>query len=205
MVRTQRYDAASAAAPPFPRLALAAAALLLLTALPLLAQETEETGDRATGAAVEADVADGAETAVGDEAAGSADTAAVAPHPHDGFDFPSSEIEAAAEVGLTWLELIDAGEFEEGWAIGASTLQNSGSPQSLEATINAGRRAYRPLGARTLVGFQQMNNPPNAPPGDYVMLQYRTEVSGDRTIIETVVPRQDGDAWRVAAYFIQRE
>lgn len=204
MVRTQRYDAASAAAPPFPRLALAAA-LLLLTALPLVAQETGETGDSATAAEIEADAGDRAETAAGDEAAETPDTVDVAPHPHDGFDFPSSEIEAAAEVGLAWLELIDAGEYEEGWAIGASTLQNSGSPQSLEATINAGRRAYRPLGARTLVGFQQMNNPPNAPPGDYVMLQYRTEVSGDRTIIETVVPRQDGDAWRVAAYFIQRE
>lgn len=204
MVRTQRYDAASAAAPPFPRLALAATALLLMTALPLVAQETGET-DSATAAEIEADAGDRAETADGADTAETPDTAAVAPHPHDGFDFPSSEIEAAAEVGLTWLELIDAGEYEEGWAIGASTLQNSGSPQSLEATINAGRRAYRPLGARTLVGFQQMNNPPNAPPGDYVMLQYRTEVSGDRTIIETVVPRQDGDAWRVAAYFIQRE
>ncbi len=182
------------------RAALTVPALLLLAAVPLIAQETG--ADVGTESVEEAEAVDRGETV---DPAEDADTVEVAPHPHDGFDFPSSEIESAADVGLAWLELIDAGEFEEGWAAGASTLQNSASPQSLEAMINAGRRAYRPLGARTLVGFSQLDNPPNAPPGDYVMLQYRTEVSGDRTIIETVVPRQDGDAWRVAAYFIQRE
>ena len=167
------------------RIALTAMILLLVPGMPLAAQETEVADD-----------AEGAETS---------GTAQVAPHPHEGFDFPSNEIEAAADAGLVWLRLVDRGEFEEAWATGSATLQGSATPQRLEAMITGGRKPFRPLGARTLVGFSQLNNPPNAAPGDYVMLQYRTEVSGDRTIVETVVPRQDGDAWRVAAYFIQRE
>ena len=170
------------------RIALTAMILLLSPGMPLAAQETDA-----------ADGADGTQTS---EIAETAETAA---HPHEGFDFPSNEIEAAADAGLLWLRLVDRGEFEEAWAIGSATLQGSATPQRLEAMINGGRKPFRPLGARALVGFSQLNNPPNAAPGDYVMLQYRTEVSGDRTIIETVVPRQDGDAWRVAAYFIQRE
>ena len=35
------------------------------------------------------------------------------------------------------------------------------------------------------------------------MLQYRTEVSSDRTVTETVVPMKDGDACKVSGYFVQ--
>jgi hypothetical protein len=33
--------------------------------------------------------------------------------------------------------------------------------------------------------------PPNAPPGKYVLLQYSTKVSGGRQVVETVVPVLD--------------
>lgn len=159
---------------------LIAMTLSLFPAVPLAAQET------------------GGETEAADR------TEAV-PHPHDGFDFPSREIRAAAEAGLAWLELVDAKEFEESWVTGSSALQTSASPQVLKSMISDGREPFRPLGVRTLVSAQELSNPPNAPPGEYVMLRYRTEASGDRTITETVVPRWEGDAWRVAGYFIQRE
>lgn len=179
------------------RIALTAMTLLLLPGMPLVAQDTAEDEEVVSGTeAVSVEVLDDAETP---------DTVDRAPHPHEGFDFPSSEIESAADAGLAWLALVDAEDFAEAWATGSAVLQGSATPQHLEAVIKDGREPFRPLGARTLVGFSQLNNPPNAAPGDYVMLQYRTEASGDRTIIETVVPRQDSDAWRVAAYFIQRE
>ncbi|MFW6084489.1 MAG: DUF4019 domain-containing protein [Gemmatimonadota bacterium] len=183
------------------RSTLAATILLLLAGGPLVAQEVatevaDTTEEVDAGEEVDRSEAAGSEAADGDDGA---------PHPHAAFDFPSSELESAADAGLAWLELVDAGEYEESWAIASATLQSSATPQQLKSMINGGRKPFRPLGARTLVGFSQLDNPPNAAPGDYVMLQYRTAASGDRTIIETVVPRQDGDAWRVAAYFIQRE
>lgn len=174
--------------------------LLLVPTASLTAQETGEDA--------ESDSTDTAAAAESLDEVDSADSLSVAPHPHEGFDFPTAEMEAVADVGLAWLALVDAGEFEECWASGSAALQTSASPEELKARINAGREKFRPMGARSLVRIQELRNPPGAPPGDYVMLQYRTEASGGRTVmtvIETVVPRREGDAWRVAAYFIQRE
>ena len=172
------------------RIMLTAMTLFLVPAAPLSAQETETDVDPESAAVDESDASDEAQ---------------VAPHPHEGFDFPSDELRAAAEAGLAWIRLVDAEAYDEAWGSGSATLQGSVTPQQLKASINRGREPFRPLGARALVGISELSNPPNAPPGDYVVLQYRTQLAGGGTIIETVVARSEGDASRVAGYFIQRE
>jgi len=199
----QPYDSASAPARTLGVGAVPAVVILLLMpAAPLIGQET---GTQAAGADAASPDAASPEADSAQVASTGADSTWAAPNPHEGFDFPSAEVMAAAEAGLAWLELVDAGEFNECWTSGSAVLQSSGSPQRLKAAINDGRQAYRPLGPRSLVGTQELYDPPNAPPGRYVMLQYRTEASGDRSIMETVVPRWEGGAWRVAGYFIRRD
>ena len=36
-------------------------------------------------------------------------------------------------------------------------------------------------------------------------MQFRTQVSGARTVIETVVPMKEGGAWKVSGYFVKAE
>jgi len=39
-----------------------------------------------------------------------------------------------------------------------------------------------------------------------VLLQYKTDVSGGRQVVETVIPTFDGKrGWRVAGYFVRLE
>lgn len=118
-------------------------------------------------------------------------------------DEASAEVEAAAAAATEWLALVDAGEYEESWRQAASAFQDAVTPAVWETSLTDARSQFEPFGERTLTSSQQVTDPPGAPAGEYVMLQYRTEVSGDRTVTETVVPMKEGDAWKVSGYFVQ--
>ena len=118
-------------------------------------------------------------------------------------DGASAEVEAAAAAATEWLALLDAGEYEESWREAASAFQDAVTPAVWETSLNDARSPFEPFGERTLTSSQQLTDPPGAPAGDYVLLQYSTEVSGDRTVTETVVPMKEGDAWKVSGYNVQ--
>jgi hypothetical protein len=45
---------------------------------------------------------------------------------------------------------------------------------------------------------------PNAPKGEYVVIQYKTEFAGAGTVLETITPMLDKDGkWRVSGYFVK--
>jgi hypothetical protein len=115
----------------------------------------------------------------------------------------TSAAEAAAAAATEWLALIDAGEYEQSWKEAASAFQDALTPAVWETSLTDARSQFEPFGERTLTSSQQVTDPPGAPAGDYVILQYRTEVTGDRTVTETVVPMKDGDAWKVSGYFVR--
>lgn len=118
-------------------------------------------------------------------------------------DEASAAIEAAAAAATDWLALVDAGEYEESWREAASAFQDAVTPAVWETSLTDARSELEPFGERTLTSSQQLTDPPGAPAGEYVLLQYSTEVSGDRTVTETVVPMKEGDAWKVSGYFVQ--
>lgn len=120
-------------------------------------------------------------------------------------DEASAVLEAATAAATEWLEIIDAGEYEESWQEAASAFQDAVTPATWRESVTGARGPLEPFGERTLIASQQVTDPPGAPPGEYVILQYRTEVSGDRTAVETVVPMKEGDAWKVSGYFVQPE
>jgi hypothetical protein len=46
---------------------------------------------------------------------------------------------------------------------------------------------------------------PNAPSGEYVIIQYQTDFERATGMIETVAPMQEKDGkWRVSGYFVKR-
>jgi hypothetical protein len=61
-----------------------------------------------------------------------------------------------------------------------------------------------PLGARTLLSASYQTKLPGAPPGEYVVLQYRTTAGGGRAVVETVTPmKEPSGRWRVSGYYIR--
>jgi len=104
-----------------------------------------------------------------------------------------------------WLALLDAGEYEASWKQAASAFRDAVTPAVWTESVTNARGSLEPFGDRELISSQQLTDPPGAPPGDYVILQYRTDVAGDRTVVETVVPMREGDAWKVSGYFVNPE
>lgn len=115
------------------------------------------------------------------------------------------ELTAAADAAAAWLGFLDEGDFDQAWTAATSRLQVRMSPQSLEASIEPGRRTLNDVVDHTLLGVQVVTDPPNAEPGDYAVFQYRTRDEEGRTLVESVVLQPEGDGWFVAGYFTTRE
>jgi len=118
----------------------------------------------------------------------------------------AATLRTADTAAHTWLALVDKGELARSWDEGALVLQLGVTETKWEQLVRSARAPFEPFGARHQIMARYTTDPPNAPPGQYVLLQYMTDVSGGRHVVETVVPTLDGKrGWRVSGYFIRLE
>lgn len=112
---------------------------------------------------------------------------------------------ADAQVAATaWLAQLDAGNYPATWTSGASAFQ---AAISQENWLQALQQVRTPLGAvktRTLKSAQFTQSLPNAPKGEYVVIQYDTTFASKPGAVETVTPMRDQDgSWKVSGYFVR--
>lgn len=112
-----------------------------------------------------------------------------------------SEAKAAAS---TWLVLVDAGQYADTYTQASSTFHVAVSQEEWVKTITPVRAPLGPVASRKLKSAEFTHTLPNAPDGDYVVLQYETTFAGNRSGIETLIPMRDKDgSWKVSGYFIR--
>ena len=115
-----------------------------------------------------------------------------------------ADIEAATEAALSWLELVDAGDYGASWEATPGVVQNAVTQEQWSSSIGQARSQIDPVGERTRTDARYTTDIPGAPEGEYVLLRFSTEASGDRTVTETVVPmKQEDGSWKVSGYFVQ--
>lgn len=116
----------------------------------------------------------------------------------------AATLRTADTAAHTWLALVDKGEIARSWEEGALVLQLGVPETKWEQLVRGARAPFEPFGARHQIMARYTTDPPNAPPGQYVVLQFQTDVSGGRHVVETVVPTLDGKrGWRVSGYFVR--
>ncbi len=117
-----------------------------------------------------------------------------------------AEAERAAEAAAReWLALVDAGEYGSSWDHAAAAFQAAVAREAWVAQIGEVRAPVDPLGERTLFFAQYRATLPSAPPGEYVVLQFRTDMADGGAVVETVTPMREADGpWKVSGYFIRR-
>ncbi|HEY6292086.1 MAG TPA: DUF4019 domain-containing protein [Terriglobia bacterium] len=117
-------------------------------------------------------------------------------------DTPQALAQKASEE---WLALVDAGKYGESWDAAAQAFQKAVSRKDWESKVKAARAPLGKVVSRKLTKSDLMKNPPNAPPGEYVGLQYQSSFEHLKSAGETVVPilGQDGK-WRVSHYNIRK-
>ena len=87
-------------------------------------------------------------------------------------------VRAATEAAEAWLPLLDRAEYAESWEAAAAAFRQAVSQSYWESQVAQVRAPFVPFGERTLVRSQYVDSLPHAPPGPYVILEYRTRVRG---------------------------
>jgi len=116
----------------------------------------------------------------------------------------AATVAAAEQAAQAWLAIVDKGDIAKSWDEGAVAFQLAVTQEKWEQAVQSARGPFEPFGARRRIMARYTTEPPNAPPGKYVLLQYNTNVSGGRHVVETVVPVLDGKrGWRVSGYWVR--
>jgi hypothetical protein len=121
-------------------------------------------------------------------------------------DTVGAAVTAAQVAARSWLTLVDRGTYGESWDSGAAFFRKAVTKPAWEDAVRKARVPFGPFSRRQLLGASYRTVLPQAPPGEYVVLEYRTAAGGGKTVIETVTPMKDKDGhWRVAGYFVRVE
>jgi len=117
----------------------------------------------------------------------------------------AAEAQKAAEASAqSWLGLVDAGKYGESWDAAAAAFRTAVSRDQWIQALDQVRRPYGTVLSRKLRGAQYATELPNAPKGEYVVIQYDTAFENKAGAVETITPSKDSDGhWRVAGYFIR--
>jgi len=116
----------------------------------------------------------------------------------------AATVAAAEQAAQDWLAIVDKGDIAKSWDEGALVFQIAVTQEKWVQAVKSARGAFEPFGARRRIMARYTTEPPNAPPGKYVILQYSTNVSGGRQVVETVVPVLDGKrGWRGPGYWVR--
>jgi len=122
-----------------------------------------------------------------------------------GAGVQAGEVEdRAVEAAKEWLALVDAGEYADSWAEAAGYFRNAVTQAQWIQAVDGVRRPLGSLVSRELKSAKFTSTLPGAPDGEYVVIQFGTELEHKASAVETVTAMKDADgAWRVAGYFIK--
>jgi hypothetical protein len=113
---------------------------------------------------------------------------------------PDKAAQAAAEK---WLALVDAGDYGESWDQAASFFKRALTREQWVEAVGKARGPLGKLESRKLLGAKLLTELPNAPKGEYDVIQYEAKFPGGPAV-ETITPMKDADgAWRVSGYYVR--
>ncbi len=117
---------------------------------------------------------------------------------------PQKPEQLAQQSSEAWLAVVDSGKYAQSWDDTAQSFKAVVSKEQWQSALDASRAPQGKVLSRTLKSAAYVKNPPNAPEGEYVQIQYDTNFANKQGAVETVVPTLDKDGkWRVSGYFIK--
>lgn len=114
----------------------------------------------------------------------------------------AAHVKAARAAAMAWLALLDARDFDASWEAAASSFRQAVTAPGWRQALTNAYAAFDTLTTRTYMGGKYLTNIPNAPPGEYVVMQF-SSTFGEAHAIETVTFIREGDAWKAAGYFVK--
>ena len=116
----------------------------------------------------------------------------------------AAAVAAATDSATRWLAVADAGTWGDSWDQLAPAAQAGVSKAAWSSGLPPVRDPLGAVKSRKLQSADFTRTLPNAPPGDYVVIQYATEFANKPQSVETVVPMRLPDgSWKVSGYFVR--
>lgn len=114
------------------------------------------------------------------------------------------EFQQAQRSAHHWLDRVDKANYDLSWQEAAEPLKKAVTSDQWKASIAKVRAPLGKMISRQPILVKYTQTLPNAPTGEYVVVQYETRFSNQQTAVETVTPRREQDGqWRVSGYFIK--
>lgn len=119
--------------------------------------------------------------------------------------FAQDKPEALAQkVADPWVALVDQGQYAETWQQASSAFKQQITADKWNEALVSVRTPIGKVTKRTLSSAQYTTSLPNAPAGEYVVLQYQSAFEKKNPATETVIMMKDADKqWRPVGYFIK--
>jgi len=118
-------------------------------------------------------------------------------------DAPPNQ-EAATTAALSWLDLVDAGEYDESWITAADLFKSTISEKDWNVAASNARQPLGRLVTRKLQSATYQTEPQGETAGEYVVTKFGTAFENFDSKFEIVTARLESDkAWRVSGYFIR--
>lgn len=114
------------------------------------------------------------------------------------------DLRPADQAARAWLATVDAGRYGDSWEEAAALFKQTIPKLRWETTVQSVREPLGIVTSRKLRSMTYARILPNAPEGDYVVIQFDTRFENRPLSVETVTPMREKDgAWKVSGYFIR--
>ena len=114
---------------------------------------------------------------------------------------PAEEAEAVAAV-KAWLQIVDAGHYEEAWQSCAGPFRIAVPKATFMRQLKDVREMLGQVTSRKVSTQSAATSVPTGPPGQYVIVELKTDFTKRTGLTERVTPMLDRDGkWRVSGYF----
>jgi hypothetical protein len=112
---------------------------------------------------------------------------------------------AATDTAAQWLTIVDSGQYAESWFQAASALRNVVTKEQWKNALDSARAPLGKVVSRQFKSATYTTRLPNAPAGEFVIIQYETSFQQVPGMIETVTPMLEKDGkWKVSGYYVKR-
>ena len=111
---------------------------------------------------------------------------------------------AALFAAKKWLALVDKEEYAESWKEANNYFRHTVQPQLWVESMKALREPFGKLISRTVKTKVYKTDLPEAPDGEYVVIEFKASFENVKAAVETVTTMMGKDGvWRVAGYYIK--
>ena len=114
------------------------------------------------------------------------------------------QVSEARRVALEWLTVVDADNATASYAAAADKFHKAMTQEQWAAALAQARTEFGAQQRRTFAGAQKGDEFPNKPPGDFVVLVFRSGFAKRDTVVETVTMEKEPDGkWRIIGYSLR--